>query len=142
MHTVRQLLETKRADVYAVGDDAAVLDALRLMSDKEVGAVLVMRGERLAGIFSERDYARKVALLGRSSASTPVSEIMTVSVMTVTPDASVSECMQLMTDRRIRHLPVVDAAGVHGVISIGDLVKSIIEDQQRDLDQLTQYIVS
>jgi len=132
----------KKAEVYAVGDDAAVIDAVRLMADKSIGAVLVMRGERLVGILSERDYARKVVLRDRSSATTQVSEIMTAEVVSVTSAESVDHCMQIMTERRIRHLPVVEEGAVLGVISIGDLVKAVIEDQRRDIDQLQRYIAS
>lgn len=140
MQTVRQLLENKPAGVYAVGIDAMVIDAVRLMADKGIGAVLVLQGERLAGILSERDYARKVVLLDRSSATTPVREIMTTEVVTVTRAHSVEQCMQLVTARRFRHLPVVEEQRVLGVVSIGDLVKAVIEDQRRDIDQLQRYI--
>nr|MBO2468544.1 histidine kinase [Xanthomonadaceae bacterium] len=112
------------------------------MAEKSIGAVLVMRGEVLAGILSERDYARKVVLQGRSSADTPVEAIMTTPVVTVGPDTPVEACMQLMTERRIRHLPVVEHGAVVGVISIGDLVKAVIADQQMELEQLQRYIVS
>lgn len=142
MLTVRQLLGMKKAEVYAVGDDAAVIDAVRLMADKSIGAVLVMRGERLVGILSERDYARKVILRDRASATTRVSEIMTAEVVSVTLGESVDRCMQIMTERRIRHLPVVEEGTVLGVISIGDLVKAVIEEQRRDIDQLQRYIAS
>lgn len=141
MHTVRELLGAKKtSEVFAVGIDAAVIDAIRLMADKGVGAVLVMQGERLAGILSERDYARKVVLRERSSATTQVGEIMTAQVVTVTPSERVERCMQIMTERRIRHLPVLDGGRVVGVISIGDLVKAVIEEQRRDIDQLQRYI--
>ncbi|MDG2525446.1 CBS domain-containing protein [Stenotrophomonas sp. HITSZ_GD] len=140
MSTVRQLLGIKKAEVFAVGSDAAVIDAIRLMADKRIGAVLVMHGQRLVGIVSERDYARKVVLRDRASSTTPVSEIMTAEVVTVGPDDSVEHCMQLMTERRFRHLPVVEGGAVTGVISIGDLVKSVIEDQRKDIDQLQRYI--
>ena len=142
MLTVRQLLRTKNAEVFSVGDDAAVIDAVRLMADKSIGAVLVMRGQRLVGILSERDYARKVVLRDRSSSSTPVAEIMTAEVISVGPSESVDRCMQIMTERRIRHLPVIEDDAVVGVISIGDLVKAVIEEQRRDIDQLQRYIAS
>ncbi|MCD7100058.1 CBS domain-containing protein [Stenotrophomonas sp. MMGLT7] len=143
MSTVRQLLAAKKiTDVYAVAPDAAVIEAIRLMAEKGVGAVLVMHGRRLAGILSERDYARKVVLRERSSATTWVREIMTSEVVTVTPDHSADSCMRLMTDNRIRHLPVVEAGEVIGVVSIGDLVKAIIEEQQQELDHLQRYIAS
>ncbi len=140
MSTVRQLLGMKKAEVFAVGSDAAVIDAIRLMADKSIGAVLVMQGQRLVGIVSERDYARKVVLRDRASSSTRVAEIMTTEVVTVDPGDSLEHCMQLMTERRFRHLPVVEAGAVKGVISIGDLVKAVIADQRKDIDQLQRYI--
>jgi CBS domain-containing protein len=140
MQTVRQLLESKPAGVFAVGIDAMVIDAVRLMADKGVGAVLVMHGERLAGILSERDYARKVVLQERASATTPVADIMSVEVVTVTRAHTIEQCMALVTARRFRHLPVVEDGRVLGVVSIGDLVKAVIEDQRRDIDQLQRYI--
>ncbi|WP_369943736.1 CBS domain-containing protein [Xanthomonas medicagonis] len=142
MRTVRQLLGDKGGEVHAVSPDAAVVDALRLMADKGIGAVLVMQDGRLAGILSERDYARKVVLQDRSSATTPVRDIMSAKVYTVDPSQSVQQCMELMTGQRIRHLPVVQAGTVVGVISIGDLVKAVIEEQQQELDQLQRYITS
>ncbi|KAF1699647.1 CBS domain-containing protein [Pseudoxanthomonas suwonensis] len=140
MRTVRQLLAEKPAEVFAVSPDAPVIDAVRLMAEKSIGAVLVMRGDELAGILSERDYARKIVLQGRSSADTPVRAIMTADVVTVGPDTTVNACMQLVTHRRIRHLPVVEGGRVAGVISIGDLVKAVIADQQVELEQLQRYI--
>ena len=140
MRTVRQLLADKPAEVFAVAPEAPVVEAIRLMADKSIGAVLVLRGEAVAGILSERDYARKVVLQGRSSADTPASAIMTAQVVTVGPDTPVTACMQLMTERRIRHLPVVEGGQVVGVISIGDLVKAVIADQQLELEQLQRYI--
>ena len=142
MRTVRQLLESKAPEVFAIGPDQPVLDAIRLMADKRIGALLVMQGGRLVGILSERDYARKVVLQGRSSANTPVSEIMTGQVVSVRLDDTADRCMQLVTDRRIRHLPVLDGDAVLGVVSIGDLVKAVIEDQQVVIDQLQRYIAS
>ncbi len=142
MRTVRQLLADKPAEVYAVAPEAPVVEAIRLMADKSIGAVLVLRDGMLAGILSERDYARKVVLQGRSSADTPASAIMTSQVITVAPDTSVPACMQLMTECRIRHLPVVEGGSVVGVISIGDLVKAVIADQQLELEQLQRYIAS
>ncbi|KAG1256936.1 hypothetical protein G6F65_016110 [Rhizopus arrhizus] len=125
-----------------VAPDAAVIDAIRLMAEKGIGAVLVMDGPRLVGILSERDYARKIVLRDRSSRDTAVAEIMTAQVVTVSSGEQVEHCLQLVTDFRIRHLPVVDGAQVLGVISIGDLVKSVIDAQRRELDQLQQYIVA
>ncbi|HRF83758.1 MAG: CBS domain-containing protein [Xanthomonadales bacterium] len=140
MRTVRQLLADKPAEVHAVAPEAPVIEAIRLMADKSVGALVVLRGGALAGILSERDYARKVVLQGRSSADTPVSAIMTAEVLTVAPDTSVPACMRKMTERRIRHLPVVEDGRVVGVISIGDLVKAVMADQQEQLEQLQRYI--
>ncbi|NYI18468.1 CBS domain-containing protein [Xanthomonas arboricola] len=142
MQTVRQLLGTKQVEVFAVAADAAVIEAIRLMAEKGIGAVLVMDGQRLVGIVSERDYARKVVLRDRSSSTTGVAEIMSIEVVTVSPSDSVERCMQLMTDGRFRHLPVVENGRVQGVVSIGDLVKAVIETQQRDIDQLQRYIAS
>ena len=142
MRTVRQLLEAKTPEVHSIGPDAPVLDAVRLMAEKHIGALLVMEGERLAGILSERDYARKVVLQGRSSRDTPVRAIMTSEVVTVGPNETSDRCMQVVTDRRVRHLPVLEGDRVIGVVSIGDLVKAVIEDQQLELDQLQRYIAS
>ena len=142
MRTVRQLLADKPAEVHAVAPEAPVIEAIRLMAAKSIGAVLVLRGDALEGILSERDYARKVVLQGRSSADTPASAIMTAQVVTVAPDTPVPACMQLMTERRIRHLPVLEGGHVVGVISIGDLVKAVIADQQLELEQLQRYIAS
>ena len=142
MRTVRHLLESKAPEVFAIGPDAPVLDAIRLMAEKRIGAVLVMQAGKLAGILSERDYARKIVLQGRSSKDTPVRDIMTAPVVTVGLSESSDHCMQLVTDRRIRHLPVVDGQAVLGVVSIGDLVKAVIEDQQLELAQLQRYIAS
>ncbi|MFI8719192.1 CBS domain-containing protein [Stenotrophomonas sp. NPDC077464] len=142
MTTVRQLLEGKSPEVFAVGPESAVIDAIRLMAEKGIGAVVVMEGRDLVGILSERDYARKVVLHDRSSSTTRVGEIMTAKVVTVAPSEQVEHCLQLVTDFRIRHLPVVEGGTVIGVISIGDLVKSVIDEQAQTLDQLQQYIVA
>ena len=142
MRSVRHLLESKAPEVFAIGPDAPVIDAIRLMAEKRIGAVVVMDGGRLAGILSERDYARKIVLQGRSSATTPVRDIMTADVVTVGLQDNIERCMQIVTERRIRHLPVVDGGAVLGVVSIGDLVKAVIEDQQLQLDQLQRYIAS
>ncbi|SDY72403.1 CBS domain-containing protein [Lysobacter sp. yr284] len=142
MRTVRQLLETKAPEVFAIGPDAPVIEAIRLMAEKRIGAVLVMDGARLAGILSERDYARKIVLQGRSSADTPVRDIMTAQVISVSLGDTAERCMQLVTDKRIRHLPVLEDGQVVGVVSIGDLVKAVIEDQRVELDQLQRYIAS
>lgn len=140
MRSVRHLLEAKAPEVFAIGPDDPVIDAIRLMAEKRIGALLVMQSGKLVGIVSERDYARKVVLQGRSSRDTPVRDIMTADVMTVGLDDTAERCMALVTDRRIRHLPVVDGGNVLGVVSIGDLVKAVIEDQQLELDQLQRYI--
>jgi CBS domain-containing protein len=142
MRTVKQLLEGKPAEVIAVEPDQPVFDAVRKMDQYSVGAVLVMRGEVLLGILSERDYARKIVLLERSSHHTRADQIMTAQVVTVEPQQSVAHCMEVMTRRRFRHLPVVDEGRVIGVISIGDLVKAVIEEQQAELDALQRYIAS
>ena len=142
MHTLRQLLGNKTAEVYSVAPNDSVIDAIRLMAQKGVGAVLVMEGAELVGIVSERDYARKVVLHGRSSADTAVREIMTAEVVTVGLQQTVAECMHIVTEHRIRHLPVMEGGEVVGVISIGDLVKAVIEDQKVQLDELQRYISS
>ena len=142
MRTVRKLLEAKSPSTQTIAPDAPVLDALRLMAEHGIGAVLVMEGPRLVGVLSERDYARKVVLQGRSSADTPVRDIMSVDVVIAALLDSSDTCMQLMTDRRIRHLPVMDGGVVVGIVSIGDLVKAVIEDQQAELDSLQRYIAS
>lgn len=141
MVPVSQLLTEKGSDLYSLKPDTPVLDAILLMAEKSIGAVLVMDGETLYGILSERDYARKVILMGRSSRDTPISAIMTpVPLVTVTPESRVRDCMRLMNSKRIRHLPVLDGDKVVGMLSIGDLVRSIIEAQDAEIQQLTQYI--
>ncbi len=142
MRTVRQLLEAKSPAIHAIRPEAPVLDAIRLMAEAHIGALLVMDGPRLVGILSERDYARKVVLQGRSSSDTPVSEIMTSNVLTTWSLDTSDRCMQTMTEHRIRHLPVIDGDEVVGVGSIGDLVKAVIEDQRAELDSLQRYIAS
>ena len=122
--------------------NASVYDAMKLMADKGIGALLVMEGAKLVGIISERDYARKVILQGRSSRTTAVREIMTTRVAYAEPEQNIEECMALMTEKRIRHLPVIEAGEVRGVISIGDLVKSIIAEQKFIIEQLERYISS
>lgn len=140
MTTVRQLLERKGRAVFAIAPEDPVLEAIQLMADHHIGALLVMKGDELAGILSERDYARKVILLGRSATDTPAWQIMSSPVHTVSPELSLEDCMRLVTDKRIRHLPVVEGGRVIGVISIGDLVKAVIEDQQHTIEQLESYI--
>ncbi len=142
MTTVRHLLDRKGREVYSVSPEDPVLEAIQLMADHHVGALLVMKGDELTGIVSERDYARKVILLGRSANDTPVWQIMSSPVTTVKPEQTVDECMHIVTERRIRHLPVLEAERVIGVISIGDLVKAVIEDQQHTIEQLESYIHS
>lgn len=142
MRTVRELLAGKAPEIHAIGPDAAVVDAIRLMAEKGIGAVLVMEGARLVGILSERDYARKIVLEGRASRDTPVRAIMSSDVVCVAPGDSVDACMALVTERRIRHLPVREGDQVVGVVSIGDLVKAVIEAQRVELDQLQRYISS
>jgi len=142
MTTVRQLLDSKDRVLYSVAPDAPVLEAIRLMAEHHVGALLVMQGETLSGIVSERDYARKVILRGRSSADTPVRDIMSSPVLTVTQADAVTRCMELMTERRVRHLPVTDGGRIIGMVSIGDLVKAVIAEQKNHIEQLESYIHS
>jgi CBS domain-containing protein len=142
MQTIDQVLKAKGGAIYAIGPDDPVLDAIKLMADKHVGALMVMRGSTLAGILSERDYARKVVLLGRSSADTPVAQIMSTPVTTVTREATINQCLELMTAQRIRHLPVVEAGRVLGMLSIGDCVKAVIDDQRHHIEDLERFIRS
>jgi CBS domain-containing protein len=141
MVTATDLLQQKKSQaIHAIEAEAPVLEAVRLMAEHAIGALLVMNGPRLAGIVSERDYARKVVLLGRSSSETPVWQIMSSPVHTVEPDTTVQQCMQIMTERRVRHLPVMRAGQVLGMLSIGDLVRAVLEEQQRTIEQLEHYI--
>jgi CBS domain-containing protein len=140
MEFVSQLLAAKGRDVWSVTPDTIVFDALQLMADRNVGAVLVVEDDGLVGVFSERDYARKIILKGKSSKEMPVSDIMTSRVVCVGPDQSVEECMGLMTDKRVRHLPVIDGETLVGIVSIGDVVKAIIADREEAIEQLEQYI--
>ena len=142
MLSVQQLLERKPKGLFSVKPDDPVFTAIKKMAEHHVGALLVMNGDRLAGIVSERDYARKVVLLGRSSTETPVMDIMTAKVITVTPRQDANDCMRLMTDKRIRHLPVMSGERVIGILSIGDLVRAVIEEQRQELDHLQRYIAS
>jgi len=137
---VRDILLAKGDHVWTVAPDDTVFDALKLMADKNIGSVLVMDGEELVGILSERDYARKVVLHGKTSRSLPVREIMTGEVETISPDEKIDRCMTLMTEKHIRHLPVLEDGKVVGLISIGDVVKAVIEDQAFLLDQMEAYI--
>ena len=138
--TVRGILESKSSAVWSVAPETTVYDGIALMAEKGVGALLVMAEGRLAGIVSERDYARKVILQGKHSKETQVREIMTSPVLTVTLEHTVEQCMEIVTDRRIRHLPVLVGNSVVGVISIGDLIKSIVTAQAHTIDQLSNYI--
>ena len=140
MKRVDELLREKGGDFWSVIPEATVFKALELMAEKNIGAVLVMEGEHLAGIFSERDYARKVVLAGKSSKDVPVRQIMTSKVVCVRPEQSIEECMALMSDKHIRHLPVIEGDRVVGVISVGDVVKSLISEQRFIISQLEHYI--
>jgi CBS domain-containing protein len=140
MKTVKQLLSAKGTQIYSIRPDAKVYEALESMAEKDVGALLVTEGSRLLGIISERDYARKVILHGKSSHELQVRDIMTSKVITVHPGQTVEECMELMTEKRIRHLPVTDGERLIGVLSIGDLVKEVIAEQQQTIQQLESYI--
>ena len=142
MKTIKELLAGKGQEIWSVKPTATVFEAIALMAEKGVGALMVMDGEKPAGIISERDYARKVILQGRSSQATPVQDIMTSRIIHTSPDRSVEECMTLMTTNKIRHLPVMDAERLVGVISIGDLVKATISEQQSTIEQLERYINS
>lgn len=142
MTTVQQLLQNKGHKVWTTGAETSVYEALQMMADKNIGALIVVEGEDLVGIMSERDYARKVALMGKTAQQTKVKEIMTDQVYCVRPDQTIEECMGLMTDKRIRHLPVLDHNQLSGVISIGDVVKAVISKQEFLIEQLENYIVS
>ena len=142
MVTLQQLLGHKGHLIHAIGPGEPVLEAIRLMADNHIGALLVMEEGRLLGIVSERDYARKVVLKGRSSAATPVRDVMTAPVVTIAPDRSVEDAMRVMTQGRFRHLPVMANDHVVGIVSIGDLVKSVIDDQRHLIEDLQQYIRS
>ena len=140
--TVGQLLDAKGTEVWSIAPDATVYDALRLLAEKNIGALVVTESGKVCGIVSERDYARKIRLLSRDSRDTAVSEIMTADVKTVTRDRTVSECMTTMTERHIRHLPVVEGDDLVGLISVGDIVKAVIAEQAFLIRQLEQYITS
>jgi CBS domain-containing protein len=140
MKTVRQLLEQKGSRVLSTTPDSTVYDALQMMADNEVGALVVLEDEKLAGIISERDYARSVILRGKSSKTTPVRDIMTSKVLTINFNTTIEQCMNLMTDKRVRHLPVVEGGSLVGLLSIGDIVKEIIQHQEFVINQLENYI--
>lgn len=140
MQTLNQLLEIKGRNIWSVEPESSVFTAIKAMAEHGVGALLVIESGRPVGIISERDYARKVILQGRSSQQTPVREIMTTRVIYAKPDVRIGEAMALMTERRIRHLPVIDGGSLQGIVSIGDLVKTIIAEQQHRIEQLENYI--
>ncbi|MFN2309469.1 MAG: CBS domain-containing protein [Gammaproteobacteria bacterium] len=140
MESVRQLLESKGHQVWSIGPEATVYDALALMAEQNIGSLAVLRDGQLVGLVSERDYARKVALKGRASKDTPVRDIMATRVPYARPEQTVEECMAVVTDLRVRHLPVLDDGRLIGIVSIGDLVKAIITEQQFIIDQLEHYI--
>ena len=142
MKTVRNIVQHKSNSIYSVHPEASVLDALKVMMDKNISALLVMEGADLKGIFTERDYARKIILLGKASKETKIKEVMTAKLEVVDQNSSIDYCMQIMTDKHIRHLPVIDHGKVSGMISIGDLVKFVIEDQKQTIEQLKSYISS
>lgn len=142
METVAQLLEDKGSDVWTIRPDASVFEAIEMMAEKGIGALVVMEGNTIVGLVSERDYARSVVLKGRASRATPIREIMARRVICARPTQSIKECMALMTDKRVRHLPVVDGDRLCGLVSIGDLVKAIIIEQQFIIEQLEHYISS
>ena len=140
MHTIQQILDEKGRDVWSIAPSASVFEAIELMADKGVGALLVLEGAKLAGVISERDYARKVILKGRSSRETKVEDIMTAKVITTDGHQTVDDCLGVMSERHIRHLPVVEGGKVTGMLSIGDLVKAKIEDQAKQIESLESYI--
>jgi CBS domain-containing protein len=140
MKTIKHILKAKGKEIYTTAPDTTVFEALKVMAEKDIGAMPVLDGRKLVGIFSERDYARKVILKGKSSKKMPVSEIMSTDLITITPDQTNEQGLVLMTVKHIRHLPVIQGQGLVGFISIGDLVKSIIEEQGEVIDKLGQYI--
>ncbi|WEK18770.1 MAG: CBS domain-containing protein [Candidatus Pedobacter colombiensis] len=142
MKTVKHLLSTKSVQIFSITEHSSVLDALKLMMEKNISALLVMEEQELKGIFTERDYARKIILHGKSSAETSVQEVMTAAPITVLPSDTIEFCMSIMTDKHIRHLPVMEKDQLLGMVSIGDLVKFIIEDQKQTISQLENYITS
>ena len=140
MKLIKHLLDRKGRHIISIKPEDSVLDAIRLMAEKGIGSLVVMEDQEMLGIMSERDYARKVIIKGRSSESTAVSEIMTANVITTSSSETVNDCMSVMTEKKIRHLPVVEDNAVIGMISIGDLVEAIIADQQEEIEQLEHYI--
>ena len=142
MKNVKHLIQNKSNAIYSVSPDTSVLDALQVMMDKNISDLLVMEGQTLKGIFTERDYARKIILQGKSSKETLIAEVMTADLETINFSSTIDQCMQIMTNRHIRHLPIVEDGIVGGMISIGDLVKFVIEDQKQTIEQLQSYISS
>lgn len=142
MRTVQHVLNTKPIQVYSVTASTSVLDGLKMMTEKNISALLIMEGDILQGIFTERDYARKIVLHGKASKDTPISEAMTINPITVVASDSIELCMEVMTEKHIRHLPVVNGNQVTGMVSIGDVVKFIIADQKQTISQLESYINS
>lgn len=142
MKKIRNILENKGHQVYSVTPETSVYDALQVMMERNISSLLIMENEILKGIFTERDYARKLVLMGRSSKDTPIGEIMTSNLFTITPSETIDHCMEMMSAHKIRHLPVIDNNRVTGMVSIGDVVKFIIEDQKRTIQQLESYIAS
>ncbi|WP_291404448.1 CBS domain-containing protein [Daejeonella sp.] len=142
MKTVNNIVQNNFKSIFSVSPETSVLDALQVMMDKNISALLVMDGTKLNGIFTERDYARKIILVGKSSKATKIKEVMSEKLVTIELGTSIDHCMQIMTERRIRHLPIIENGLVIGIISIGDLVKFVIEDQQQTIEQLQNYISS
>jgi CBS domain-containing protein len=140
MITIKQLLEKKSSEILTIDPNSTVLDAIKSMANNHIGSLIVMQNERLVGIITERDYSRNIVLKGKSSVNTAVKDIMTKNVLCTRPDHTVEEAMALMTDKRVRHLPVVENGNVLGIISIGDLVKTIISEQKHIIEQLEHYI--
>ncbi|PWS29909.1 CBS domain-containing protein [Pedobacter paludis] len=140
MKSVKHMLDTKQARIISVAENVSVLDALKVMTDKNISAVLVMENEKLLGIFTERDYARKIILQGKSSKDTLINEVMTANLITISLRDTIDYCMELMTEKHIRHLPIVENNEVKGMVSIGDVVKFIIADQKQTISQLESYI--
>jgi len=140
MTTVRNLLQNKGSHVWGIEPDVMVIDAIKLMAEKGIGALVVTDGSAVVGVLSERDYARKVLLKGRSSKTTPVRDIMSTNVVFARPEDNVEQCMNVMTDKRVRHLPVMEGGALVGLVSIGDLVKAIITEQQETIEHLENYI--
>ncbi|OGO16471.1 MAG: histidine kinase [Chloroflexi bacterium RBG_16_48_8] len=140
MITIRHLLETKGYDIWSISPNATVYEAIQLLAEKDIGALIVMEGEKLVGVISERDYARKLKLKGKSSVDTKVSEVMSSNVITLGPDQTLEDCMAVMTQKHVRHLPIIDQGKVIGVVSIGDAVNATIANQEFLIEQLEKYI--